>query len=291
MEWWLLRNYGGAHCLPKHLTLFNDPGGGGSGGPTFDPASVPADWLQAQVQNAIAKATGGKGLDGLVNNNKELLAEKKRLQEEYSGLQEKLKPLGDLDQAAELLRKFSDDEELKLFKDGKLDDLVKRKTDAMVKRHQQDIANWQKQVGEKEAREKHLMGMLSEATVDRALAEAAAKAGVLKSAIPDVLARGRGVFRLEEDANGFRVLPKDGDGQLIFAADGKTPLTPEAWLETLKESASHFFPGSGGGGATGGPGRNGGNAIVLPRQHTQAQFEAAYQQAQKEGKELRIAQE
>lgn len=75
---------------PKHLSLFNEPGGGGGGG-NFDPKSVPAEWLNTQVQNAIAKATGGKGLDGLVNNNKELLSEKQRLKAEYDALQGRLR--------------------------------------------------------------------------------------------------------------------------------------------------------------------------------------------------------
>lgn len=297
MKWWLERNYGGVHCLPKYMTTFNDAGagddGGGGGAPpaTFDPRSVDPAWLNAQIQNAIARETGGKGLTGLVNNNKELLAEKQRLKAEHDALQEKLKPFGDLDQAAELLKKFGSDEELKLFKEGKVDDLVKKRTDQMIKRHQQDVEAWQQKLAQREQREKMLMQRLQSATVDRELAEAAAKAGVHKTAIADVLARGRGVFQLEEQGEDLRIVPKDGQGQIIFAADGKTALTPEAWLETLKQEAPHFFPGSSGGGATGGPKGGGGSVINLPRQHTQAQFEAAYQQSVKEGKELRIAQE
>jgi hypothetical protein len=291
MEWWQIRNHAGDALLPKHATMFEGEGGGegGGGGGSFDPKSVPQEWLNAQVQNAIAKATGGKGLDGLLNNNKELLSEKKRLQEEYQGLQEKLKPFGNLDEAAELIKKFSDDEELKLFKEGKVDDLLKRKTGEMVKRHQQDIEAWQRKHGDTEKRVQDLLGKLSAATVDRELTEAAAKAGVHKTAITDLINRGRGVFRLEETEGELRIVPKDGEGQIIFASDGKTPLTPEAWVEGLKESAPHFFPGSSGGGATGGPNKGGGNAIVLPRQHTQAEFEAAYARARQEGKELKIA--
>lgn len=279
--WWLSRNHAGDICLPKAMTLFNDPGaeGGGEGGGAatgdFDPSVVPQDWLQAQVQNAIAKATGGKGLDGLVNNNRELLNEKKRLQQEYQTLQEKLKPFGDLDQATELLKKFSDDEELKLFKEGKVDDLVKRRTDSMIKRHQKDIEEWQGKYQSVEQRVGDLMSKLSAATVDREITEAAAKAGVHKSAIPDIIARGRGVFRLEEEGGELRIVPKDESGQIIFSSDGKTPLSPERWLETLKESAPHFFPGSGGGGATGGPGKGAAGKIVLPRSTPMSEFEAA----------------
>jgi hypothetical protein len=291
MEWWQIRNHAGDALLPKHATMFEGEGGGegGGGGGSFDPKSVPQEWLNAQVQNAIAKATGGKGLDGLLNNNKELLSEKKRLQEEYQSLQEKLKPLGDLDQATELFKKFNDDEELKLFKEGKVDDLVKRKTNEMVKRHQKDIEEWQRKDSQREQREKTLMQRLQAATIDRELTEAAAKAGVHKSAIPDLINRGRGVYRLEESGDDFQMIPKDAEGQIIFGKDGKTPLSPEEWVESLKDSAPHFFPGSSGGGATGGPGKGGGSAIVLPRNHSQAEFEAAYAQARKEGKELKIA--
>lgn len=294
MRWWNLRSIENDTMAPKALGLLDDPGtgAGGSGGggtPTFDPKVVPADWLNAQVQNAIAKATGGKGLDGLVNNNKELLGEKQRLQQQFNDLQEKLKPLGDIDKAADLLAKFNNDEELKLFKDGKVDDLVKKRTADMVKRHQADIEDWQKKYTAREQRERKLLERLNSATVDRELTEAAAKAGVHKTAIADVIARGRNIFRLEESGDELRIVPKDTEGQIIFGKDGKTPLAPDAWLEGLKESAPHFFPGSTGGGSTGGPGKAGGNVITLPRQHTQAEFEAAYERARKEGKQLQIA--
>lgn len=296
MPYWLKRNHAGDAILPKFLTLFNggeggEGGGGGAATGDFDPASVPQDWLQAQVNNAIVKATGGKGLEGLVNNNRELLGEKKRLQEEYQGLQEKLKPLGDLDEAAEMLARFSDDEELKLFKDGKVDDLVKRRTDSMIKRHQKDIEEWQGKYQGVEQRVGDLMSKLSAATVDREITEAAAKAGVHKSAIADIINRGRGVFRLEEEGGELRIVPKDSDGQIIFSSDGKTPLTPERWLESLKESAPHFFPGSSGGGASGGPGKGGGGSVItLPAAHTFKEFEDAQARAKAEGKQLKIAE-
>lgn len=295
MRWWNLRSEALDPILPKSLTLFEGGAGGeggvggGSSAPAFDPKSVPADWLKTQVQNEIARATGGKGLDGLLNNNKELLSEKQKLRADLDQLHEKIKPLGDIEKAADLLKKFDNDEELKLFKDGKVDDLVKKRMDGAQQRFQAEIARRDQLIAEREKRESSLLARLQAATVDRELTEAAAKAGVHKTAITDLVNRGRGIFRLEESGDELRIVPKDSQGVVIFGPDGKTPLSPQSWVESLKESAPHFFPGSSGGGAAGGAGKTSGNAIVLPRQHTQAQFEAAFNQAQKEGRELKIA--
>lgn len=208
---------------------------------------------------------------------------------DLDALHEKLKPLGDIDKAAELLKKFDNDEELKLFKDGKVDDLVKKRMDGAQQRFQAELAKRDQMIAERQQREQSLMSRLQAATVDRELTEAAAKAGVHKTAITDLVNRGRAIFRLEESDNDLRIVPKDAQGVVIFGADGKTSLDPQSWVESLKETAPHFFPGSSGGGATGGAGKSSGSAIVLPREHTQAQFEAAYNQAQKEGRELKIA--
>jgi len=43
----------------------------------------------------------------------------------------------------------------------------------------------------------------------------------------------------------------DANGDILFGKDGKTPLSPEEWADSLKETAPHLFPRAEGTGAGG----------------------------------------
>jgi hypothetical protein len=91
---------------------------------------------------------------------------------------------------------------------------------------------------------------LARTAVEGALRAAAAAAGLVPAAVDDALARARRIFTLNEDGT-----PVARD------AEGEASLTPAEWLETMKESAPHWWPPSSGAGAPG-AGARGGEAAL-----------------------------
>lgn len=100
---------------------------------------------------------------------------------------------------------------------------------------------------------------LSRLVVDGEIRQAAAKAGLIASAVEDALYRGRQVFVL--DAEG-EAIARDAEGKPVLGKDGKMPLTPAAWLESMREAAPHWWPPSAGAGAPGAGSDRGDRALT-----------------------------
>lgn len=67
-----------------------------------------------------------------------------------------------------------------------------------------------------------------------AIRSAALKAGALPEASDDLILRAKGTFQLNDEGEAVAV---DANGDVLFGKDGKTPLTPVEWAESLKETA------------------------------------------------------
>ena len=96
--------------------------------------------------------------------------------------------------------------------------------------------------------------------IDQGVVSAATKRGLRLTAIPDITARARTVFRLVDGA------PRayDADGQTVrVGKDGVTPMTLDEWVDQQVADAPHLFEMNAGGGAVGnGSGGAGGNRSV-----------------------------
>jgi len=86
--------------------------------------------------------------------------------------------------------------------------------------------------------------------------------GARPDAANDILERAYRVFRVDDNGN---MKPFDGD-QVIYGADGASPMTPKEWLGKLKETAPYYFQGSSGGGAGGNGGGNPGGGRLTAEQ-------------------------
>ena len=90
----------------------------------------------------------------------------------------------------------------------------------------------------------------------------ATKRGLRPTAIPDITARARTVFRLVNGA------PRafEADGQTVrYGKDGVTPMTLEEWVEQQVADAPHLFESNAGGGAAGnGSGGVGNRSVKNP---------------------------
>ena len=91
--------------------------------------------------------------------------------------------------------------------------------------------------------------------IDQGVTAVATKRGLRATAIPDITARARGVFRL---VNGVPIA-FEADAQTVRAGrDGVTPMTLEEWVDAQVSEAPHLFESNAGGGAAG----NGSGGVV-----------------------------
>ena len=96
--------------------------------------------------------------------------------------------------------------------------------------------------GERDA----LHTQLSVIQIDQGVTNAATKRGLKPTAIPDITARARNVFKL---VNGVpRAFEADGT-TVRYGRDGVTPMTLEEWVDHQTTDAPHLFESNAGGGA------------------------------------------
>lgn len=181
-------------------------------------------------------------LDEFRTNNIKLLKEIDSLKDKFGSI--------DLDQYQKLLDEHNQNRDKKLIEEGKIDELVEARVAEMKKATERQISDL---TGERDG----LASQLSVLVVDNQLQTEAVKAGVLDTALPDVLARGRNVFRVE---NG-KAVPYNGD-DVVYGKDGSTPMSMGEYLGNLAEDAPHLFKKSSGSGAGGGAGEGSGATIV-----------------------------
>ncbi len=93
-------------------------------------------------------------------------------------------------------------------------------------------------------------GLYKTKMVEDALRDAAVEAKIRPEAITDVLLHGRNIFSLSEDGS---IEARDAENKLRKTIDDKV-LTTSNWIEGLKKSSPHYWPGSKGAGAEGGGG-------------------------------------
>jgi hypothetical protein len=137
--------------------------------------------------------------------------------------------LGTLEEFKHLTEISAQLDEGKLIRSGKLEEAVDKRMDGVKKEHQ-------KQLDTVTAENKRMQEKLSSLLIDTATMEAATKLGAKPTAIPDIVARMRGQFKVEDGKpicykpNGERDYGKSGDGATISEK-----------LEELIPNAPHLF--------------------------------------------------
>lgn len=225
--------------------------------------------LPKEVQALYVEKGGKFRLDTDVDDAAEV---KEALRKEREGRKTEVKELKDmlkqwegLDPAEirSMLEKLGGDKEAQLIKAGKIDEVVALRTEKLVKAHEKAVADAAKQVEAANARAQKFSGQV----LDNHVRAAASKAGVHQNAVEDALFRARTLFSLDDDGNAVQL---DADKKPVMGKDGKTAFGPAEWVESMKESAPHWFPaGNAGGGASGGKPNSAGKRTM-----TRAQFDA-----------------
>lgn len=232
----------------------------------FDPAAHGLNLDDAQV-TALKAALGGevqKYLDsevtGLKSKNQELIGSNKTIKTELDKLKGQFDGL-DIDAVRGLLTKAGQDEETKLLTEGKVDEVFNRRTERL----RGDFDKQLKAVTGRAEKAEAFAAKFQGKVLGDAVRGAALKAGALPEATDDIILRAKGVFTLNEEGEAVAV---DEHGEIVRSKDGKTPLTPLEWAESLRESAPHLWPRASG---TQAPGGGSGQAAFKRSEMTAAQ--------------------
>lgn len=196
------------------------------------------DKFYLQVDGVVPK----ERLDEFRNNNIEL---KKQL-EAFNGVDvKKYKELQDT--VAKINAK-------ELIEAGKVDQVVQERLSQMKQEHEATVADLSSKLS---TRDRQIEGLL----IDSAARTSAVQAGILPTALEDVILRAKVTFSVVDGA----VVGKDGD-KILYDKDGTTPLTVDGWVRTvLKNSAPHLFTTPTGGGAGGGGRKSQGNLSAIDK--------------------------
>ncbi|POA52124.1 MULTISPECIES: hypothetical protein [unclassified Pseudomonas] len=216
----------------------------------FDPAAHGLNLDETQVA-VLKTALGGevqKYLDGevtgLKSKNQELIGSNKTIKTELDKLKGQFDGL-DIDAVRGLLTKAGQDEETKLLTEGKVDEVFNRRTERLRGDYDKQLKTVTARAEKAEAFAAKFQGKV----LGDSVRGAALKAGALPEATDDIILRAKGVFTLNEEGEAVAV---DESGEIILGKDGKTPLTPLEWAESLRESAPHLWPRASGTQAPGG---------------------------------------
>ena len=107
-------------------------------------------------------------------------------------------------------------------------------------------ADWDKQFAAVTGERDSLNTRLTTIQIDQGVITVATKRGLRPTAIPDITARARTVFKLVNGApQAF-----EADGKTVrYGKDGITPMTLEEWVDAQVADAPHLFEANAGGGA------------------------------------------
>lgn len=187
--------------------------------------------VEDKIKAAVKEAT-----DGLLAKNKELLGEVKTGREalkKFEGI--------DVEEVKSIMAKFDGDEDAKLVKEGKIQELLDRK---YAKRDQE----WQRKLdaafAERDTAKAKADKFLDSVLDDRL--RSAFNGKIDPRSMKAALLEAKQIFKLDDEGRAIQV---DSDGQIVVGKDGKSPFSPLEWVEsdaTRKESP-YLFPATGSG--------------------------------------------
>jgi len=156
----------------------------------------------------------------------------------------------------EQVRKLAEEkqrlEEAQQLKTGEVDKVVENRLKTAK-------TEWDKQFAAIASERDSLNARLTGIQIDQGVITVATKRGLRPTAIPDITARARTVFRLVDGA------PRafEADGQTVrVGKDGITPMTLDEWVEQQVADAPHLFESNAGGGAASNGSGGAGNKSV-----------------------------
>lgn len=227
-----------------------DGGDGGSGGQGSAQINFEDPAIKAQLDQYVEQH-----VSGLKAKNNELLGKNKTLSDELTNFKGQFEGL-DIGAVKGLLQKAGQDEETKLLAEGKIDEVFGKRTERLKAEHQKLFDAEKSRADKAEA----YANKFKQSVVRGQIAQAFSAAQGLSEATDDITALALSQFSLDENGNAVAI---DANGDVIIGKDGKTPLTPKEWVESIRESKPYFFPKPNGAGGQGG--NNSGSKNTIKR--------------------------
>jgi hypothetical protein len=142
----------------------------------------------------------------------------------------------------------------KLVKDSSLAQAVEAKTGEMKRTYEERIRGLENSNKQLTESNEGLKRDVNRGIIDREIMKVVTdpKFGARPEASTHILREAYDTFTIEDG----KLVAKDKDGNVIYGADGATPLPPSEWLTKQQEVTPFFFKdaqGGGGGGGGGGP--------------------------------------
>lgn len=215
-------------------------------GETNDP-TPPVNQSTIDVNNpeikAIIEQQVNSAINGLKAKNEELITEKRKLQEQYADFKE-----FDKDTLKNYINRLKSDEEARLIAEGKVDEVINRRTERMRESYQNQIVENQSLAKDWQKKYSDLENAFNNTRIDAAIRDAAMAANVVPTAIDDIIVRGRQSFEIVDG----KLISKDPyTNDIRIGSDGKSPYNAHDFLSDLKKVAPHFWPQSTSGGFSG----------------------------------------
>ena len=200
--------------------------------------------IEAQIAAAVAKEVAG-----LKAKNDELLGTNKKLKETMSQF-EGIDPV----KTKEMLKHFEGSEEAKLMAEGKIDEVIARRTQRRDEEVARQLAEADQKVEQAKVNSTKFHARLLQGEI-----RANAPTDHHQAAMEDALRHAAEVFQLDEEGN---VVPKDGR----FGKDGKSPYSLKEFFEDTRATHPHrFMNGNTGSSSYAGAGKGGAKTISRER--------------------------
>ena len=179
------------------------------------------------VDGAVEKSK----LDEFRNTNVSLIKERDDLKKRYEGI--------DPDAVKALADEKRQLEEAQQLKAGEVEKVVENRIKGVK-------ADLEKQIATLTTERDAMTGRLTSIQIDQGVLTVATKRGLRPTAIPDITARARNIFRL---VNGVPTAFEPDGKTLRYGKDGLTPMTLEEWVDAQVSEAPLLFESNAGGGA------------------------------------------
>jgi len=207
-----------------------------------------------ELHTSILTETVDKETSGLKSNKATILDEKKQLQTKFEELTNKIGDV-EIDKAIEAYN-LVNSEEGAIFRQGKkIEELVEIETSNLKNDFKTKLDAAANQIKEVQDKASKWENKFRDKVVEDTIRKASIEAKVLPAAYEDVILRAKSIFRMSEDGD---VEARDRNGNLMKVGD--LIATPKNWIDSLKDSHPHYWPGSSGGGF-GGSGGGGGDSF------------------------------
>ena len=193
---------------------------------------------QMEDLKASMSAEFSKQVEGLKKKNDELLNEKKTIQKRFEGIE-------DPAEALEALKLITENDDIRMIKEGKFEEVIERKTSQIKSDYEAQIMEVAGELEKYKGLASDYQSRFESKVIDDSIREAAIKAKVRPEALEDILNKGRMIFSLGED--GTVEARSKKDNKLLKTEDDKI-LTTFNWMENLKSTSPHYWPPSKGGG-------------------------------------------